>query len=232
MNILLIDDDPTHRAMYRYVMKSEGYEVMEAASGEEGLKLCMDGGIDLVILDVMLPGADGYQVCRQLRSISDVPILMVSSMATRPWQIVQALDTGADAYLFKSDDLAVLKASVRALLRRSKMSAGRSTGQSHSYVDAHLMLDLEEESVIVVGKHVHISPIEYRLLALLTCHQGHVILTSDLCEALWPRVDLEQARAYLHTYINRLRRTIEPDPEDPRYILTHHGLGYTFMPQR
>jgi DNA-binding response OmpR family regulator len=171
---------------------------------------------------------DGYQVCRRLRELSDVPIIMLTALDGAN-DIVQGLNYGADDYVTKPFELAVLRARVDALLRRSTLhqAADRPAG----YSDDHLVVDTEQHSVLVNGERMALSPTEYNLLAMLVQHPGQLLTYHQLLEQVWGWEYRDQTE-YLHVYISRLRHKLEPDPATPRYLLTEQRIGYRFEPQR
>ncbi len=230
MRIVLIDDDPdTHDVIITY-LSSEGFDAQSAYSGAEGIELIQEANADLVILDVELPHVDGWDVCQQIRFFSDVPILMISAVARDDADIVRGLNLGADDYLLKPIRLEVLKARVQALLRRGLKS--RNPGRCQGYIDSRLVIDLDRGQVYVEGKRVPLSFLEFRLLEILVTNIGIAVPTAEIVEALWSESAESNGYArYVRIYIQRLRELIEPDPHDPRYIVSEHGFGYLFCAQ-
>ena len=229
MRIVLIDDDPDTHAFLVPFLKTQGFDTYSAYSGEEGLGLVQQFDPDLIMLDVQLPGLNGWEVCQRIRDHSNLPILMMSSVAQDDEDIIRGLSFGADDYLLKPIRLNLLGARLQALLRRSMETTWRSN--KRSYLDSHLMISLHREQVSVEGKSVSLSSLEYLLLAILVRNKGFVVSTLDIVDELWAEsIDDEYAR-YVRVYIKRLRDIIEPDPRKPKYIINEHGLGYKFVPQ-
>jgi DNA-binding response OmpR family regulator len=229
MRIVLVDDDAdTHEVLTTY-LESEGFDVLSAYTGPEGIYLVREHDPDLVILDIELPYMDGWDVCQRIRSFSGVPILMITAVAREDTDIVRGLDIGADDYLLKPIRLEVLKARVRALLRRS--TNFDRLDKRRSYVDTRLVVDLDREQVQVEGQRISLSFLEYRLLRILVINIDRAVPMLEIVGELWSEnVDDGYAR-YVRIYIQRLRSLIEPDPHNPRYIVTEHGFGYRFSSQ-
>ncbi len=233
MHILIIEDDVVLNDIYRRILESDGYQLYFANNGTEGLNIARSHPeIRLVILDVMLPGMSGFDVCERLRVFTDVPILMLSAVAKRPSDVVDGLDGGADDYLTKPVDINVLRARVRALLRRqSHLQEGSENEHQFDYIDPRLVIEINENYIVVNGARVGLSDMENRLLMLLVRNKGRVVPYWDICETLWPGLAEDTARHYLYVYIRRLRAEIEENPRKPEYILTERGTGYLFSPQ-
>ena len=229
MDIILIDDEPdTHQVLGLY-LESHGFKVHSAYSGADGLTLMNQHHPDLVILDVLLPQLPGWEVCERIRAFSDVPIMMISALADQEEDVIHGLDVGADDYLSKPLRLGVLRARINALLRRSALPPRRQ--RRRSYVDAHLMINLDREEVYVCGERVQPSALEYRLLSALVESAGYAVPTAELVEELWSETMYEDYARYVRIYVGRLREIIEPDPRNPRYIVTEYGFGYRFVPR-
>lgn len=228
MHILIIDDDEESCDLLETFFINEGFVVHYTLAGPGGLQLVSQLKPDLVILDVRMPEMDGREVCQRIRAFSDVPILMISAFAIQVGEMVQGLNCGADDYLAKPLDFDLLIAKVAALLRRSGMVNWQ---QGHPvYVDPYLMVDLRHQRVCVQGQVVSMSPLEYRLLGLLLYNINRTVPAIDIMEHLWPGRAGESTDS-LRTHIKRLREIIELEPNNPRYILTEHGIGYRFVTQ-
>jgi two-component system, OmpR family, KDP operon response regulator KdpE len=227
-HILVVDDDPNICELLQRTLSREGLTVSVAGGGKEALRSFFDQRPDLVLLDIMMPDLDGYQVCQRLRELSDVPIIMVTALDGAS-DIVQGLNCGADDYVTKPFELAVLRARIDALLRRSTLH--HKNGASVSYSDHYLVVDTGQRSVLVNGERVALSPTEYDLLIMLVEHAGQLLTYSQLLERVWGWEYRDQTE-YLHVYMSRLRRKLEPDPGTPRYLLTEQRVGYRFEPQR
>ena len=229
MRILIIDDNVEACDTMSVFLNAEGFQVSVAHTGADGLQTMRRVKPDLVILDILLPGMDGREVGQRIRSASDVPILMMSAFAQQAEDVVQGLALGGDDYIFKPIDFDILKARVLALLRRSTGLNGHS--RRRAYVDSYLVVDLDNEQVSVQGQHVSLSPLEYHLLEVLVINAGQAVPALEIIEELWPGADGDEHAGSLHTYVSRLRKIVEPNPQNPQYIVTEHGFGYRFIPQ-
>ena len=226
--ILIIDDDPAFLNLVEQVLTQKGYEVLKASSGREGLRLIFDQRPDLVLLDVMIPGVDGWQVCSRIREISDIPIIMITGRHKSEEDVVRGLDYGADDYLTKPLGSRELVARVRAVLRRAELPSSQDIRQGVIYSDGFLTVDITERKIIVNGKRIKLTPREFRLFTLLVENAGRILTHKQLLEKVWGweyTDDLD----YVRIYISHLRQKIEPDPSLPRYIITEPGVGYSFQ---
>ncbi len=221
--ILVIDDEPEIWRAVRAGLTSAGFTVEWAATAAEGLDLVARRHPDLVILDLTLPDRDGIEVCRQLRSWSPVPILILSVRGSDADK-VRALELGADDYLTKPFSLAELIARVRVALRHAAHMAGPG-GDEAQFQTGELILDFERRKVTVAGREIHLTPIEYDLLKYLAMNAGKVLTHRAILTAVWGPA-YEHEVHYLRVFLNQLRRKIEPDPGRPRYLLTELGIGY------
>ncbi len=223
--ILIVDDEPQITRVLRRSLTAHGYEIRSAADGESALETFGDWPPDLVVTDLSMPNMDGLELCRRLRAISPVPIIVLSVKGEEQTK-VDALDAGADDYVTKPFGMNELLARIRAALRRVR--------ELHNIDSASTLLeagdfrvDLEARSVTVRDKEVHLTPKEYDLLTYLIRRPGKVITHHALLGALWGSNSLEQTE-YLRVFIGQLRKKIEPDPAIPRYILTEPWIGYRF----
>jgi two-component system, OmpR family, KDP operon response regulator KdpE len=220
--ILIIEDEPQVRRYLRTSLPPQGYDVLEAATGDEGLRRASVEVPDLVLLDLGLPDLDGLEVARRLRGWSEAPIVVLSARG-QEWQKVEALDAGADDYLTKPFGFAELLARIRAALRRAARLQG---GQSESvFVSGPLRVDLAARQVQLDGAEIHLTPIEFKLLATLVKYAGKVVTQKQLLEAVWGPRRGAQAH-YLRVYMAHLRRKLEPDLARPRLFMTEAGVGY------
>jgi two-component system response regulator MprA len=217
--VLIVDDDAHIRASLRRTLAFEGYQVREAGDGTGALEAALDELPDLVILDVMLPGIDGMEVCRRLREVNDVPILMLTACEGTSSQ-VEGLDAGADDYLVKPFVKDELLARVRALLRR------RTADGLRSYHVADLVLDDRSHTVFRADRRVELTPREFELLRFLIRHPGEVIPHGRLLAAIWGYQDSR----VLDVYVRYLRTKLESAGE-PRLVHTVRGVGYVLRPQ-
>ena len=223
--VLIVDDSIEFTEMLQPYLQQHGYQVVAASSGQEAITYVSDHRqVDVVLLDVLMPGLDGWETCRRLRELTSVPILMLTAL-DREIDVVQGLDLGADDYLVKPFHLTELKARIEAHLRRARMSGWDSPYPAYS--DGELYIDLPNREVRLRGKRVSLSPTEFRLLACLMRNAGVVISHKNLLSEVWGQDYLQDIRS-LKLYIRYLRQKIEPDPAQPRYVLTEWGVGYRF----
>jgi two-component system KDP operon response regulator KdpE len=222
--ILIVDDEPQIRRVLRTTLTSHGYVVMEAKSGDEALEQIRKEPADLILLDVNMPGISGLDTCREIRSQGDVPIIMLTVRNTERDK-VQALDAGADDYVVKPFGSEELMARIRAALRRTS-----SPESIPAFISEDLKIDFENRSVESNGKSVRLTPKEFDLLRHLVSNQGRALPHRRLLQAVWGP-DYGDETEYLRVFINQLRKKIEPDPHNPRYIHTEPWVGYRFDPQ-
>jgi two-component system KDP operon response regulator KdpE len=218
--VLAVEDDPQIRRFLRTALAAESLEVVEAETGARALVEAAMRKPEVVILDLGLPDMDGKDVIRRLREWSDVPVLVLSAR-TQEAQKVEALDAGADDYLTKPFGAAELLARIRVALRRR---ARTDTGEPALEV-GELRIDLGARRVTVRGEVLHLTPIEYRLMAALARHAGKVLTHRQLLRAVWGEAYAEQTHT-LRVHMASLRRKVEADPAKPRYLLTELGVGY------
>jgi two-component system KDP operon response regulator KdpE len=214
--------------MRKYVsanLKARGYDVLAAGDGSEALKAIGEHTFDLLILDIMMPGPDGLAVLGAARRDSMVPVLMLSARG-READKVHALDLGADDYLTKPFGVEELMARVRAALRRSDASARSPLA---TYRRADLQVDFSNRRAHLAGREVPLTPKEYDLLAYLARNAGKVLTHRQILHAVWGGQYGDEAD-YVWTYVRRIRRKIEPDPQHPRYLLTEPAVGYRMPP--
>jgi two-component system KDP operon response regulator KdpE len=221
--VVVVEDEAQIRHFVKMALESEGCQVFEAESGKRGL---IDSGTrrpDLVILDLGLPDRDGIEVIRELRTWSDVPIIVLSARTAEAGKIA-ALDAGADDYLTKPFGAGELLARVRAQLRRQYRSG--TAGQS-VYEFGAIRLDLGKRMAWRNGEPLHLTPIEYRLLAFLVAHPDCVLTHRQLLKGVWGPSHVDDTH-YVRIYMGHLRRKIEADPARPAHLLTESGVGYRF----
>ena len=219
--MLVVDDEPQILRALQLKLRAAGYAVETAATAEEALAKAAMRPPEAVILDVLLPDGSGTDVCRELRSWSTVPILVLSAVGEEGEKIA-ALDAGADDYVTKPFSGDELLARLRAALRRAAPSA-RPVLEI-----GELRIDLEKRAVTMAGRPVALTPIEYDLLRLLAQNEGKLMTHPAILRAVWGPAYREESN-YLHVYVSHLRRKIEPDPARPRYILTEPGVGYRLV---
>lgn len=224
--ILVVDDEPQLTRVLRTGLKSRGYDVRAAADGLAGWEAFTDWHPDLVITDLAMPNVHGLELCRRLRRISQVPIIVLSAKGEEKTK-VEALDIGADDFVTKPFGIDELLARVRASLRRANSpSLNDATQTTLDLGDFHV--DLESRQVKVRGKEIHLTPKEFDLLIYFIKHSGKVLTHRTLLAALWGGNYIEQ-NEYLRVFVGNLRKKIETDPT-PRYILTEPWIGYRFDP--
>ena len=228
--VLIVDDDEALVRLIDQVLTQKGYEVLTAGSGQEGLRFLFEHKPDLVLLDVVMPGMDGWQTCSRIRDVSDIPVIMLTGQRSAEEDIVRGLDHGADDYIGKPVGNRELIARVRAVLRRDELPPSRDTRLGITYSDGYLTVDIAKRRVMVNDKHIKLTPREFRLFALLLENAGHILTHKQLLEKVWGweyTDDLD----YVRIYISHLRQKIEPNPTQPRYIVTEPGVGYYFQKQ-
>ncbi|HEX5601803.1 MAG TPA: response regulator transcription factor [Pyrinomonadaceae bacterium] len=225
--ILVVDDEPQLTRVLRTGLKSRGYDVRAAADGLAGFEAFNDWHPDLVITDLAMPNVDGLELCRRLRAVSTVPIIVLSAKGEEKTK-VEALDLGADDFVTKPFGIDELLARVRASLRRAKAPASNEATQT-TLDSGDFHVDLETREITVRGKSIHLTPKEFDLLVYFIKHSGKVLTHRTLLAALWGGNYVEQ-NEYLRVFVGNLRKKIEPDAASPRYILTEPWIGYRFDP--
>jgi two-component system, OmpR family, KDP operon response regulator KdpE len=225
--ILVVDDEPQLTRVLRTGLKSRGYDVRAAADGLAGFETFSDWHPDLVITDLAMPNMDGLELCRRLRAVSQVPIIILSAKGEEKIK-VEALDIGADDFVTKPFGIDELLARVRASLRRSSAPPMNETAQTVLELgDFHV--DLESRNVSVRGREIRLTPKEFDLLIYFMNHSGKVLTHHTLLAALWGGDYVEQDQ-YLRVFVGNLRKKLETNPASPRYILTEPWVGYRFSP--
>lgn len=222
--ILVIDDDPQLRRLTEYPLTRAGADVTLAKNGKDGLRQFYEKQPDLVILDVMMPEMDGWETCKNIRQLSDVPIIMVTARGNDE-DVIKGLELGADDYITKPFNVKVLVARARAALRRAEK--GLTIKPGISYSDPYLTIDLDEHRIFAGGEPVDLTATEFRLLAYLLENAGRVMSFEQILESVWGW-DYTDDVNYIRVYIWHLRKKIEKDPKDPEYIQNVQGIGYRF----
>lgn len=220
--VLVVDDEPHVVKLVKANLELSGYKILTAADGEQALQTVQSESPDLVILDIMLPKMDGYEVCRRVREFSPVPIIMLTARSAEV-DLVHGFDVGADDYLTKPFAANELLVRVRAVLRRSKWP--EQVLAHNRFKAGPIDIDFAGHKVTVDGQPVKLSPTEYRLLAYLAANANRVILHRELLRAVWGPEYGDESE-YLRVYVRYLRQKLEPDPANPRYLLTQPGAGY------
>ena len=226
--ILIVDDQPTFVRMIARILTNEGYEVLTANNGKEALQLLFAHKPDLVLLDVVMPGMDGWETCNRIRDVSNVPIIFLTGVQKTEADIVRGLDYGADEYIIKPIGNRELVARVQAMLRRAELPLTTKTQKEITYSDDYLTVSTEEWKVTVKGKRVKLTPIEFRLFAFLIENAGRLLTHKQVLEKIWGWEYADDVD-YVRIYISHLRQKIEPNPALPKYIITEPGVGYYFQ---
>lgn len=224
-HILVVDDEPQITRVLRTSLGAQGYEVRVANDGETALEIVKDFVPDLVVTDLAMPRMNGIELCRQLRKISQVPIIVLSVRGDERSK-VEALDSGADDYVTKPFGSGELLARIRAALRRSPPIG--NVAQTLIEV-GDFRVDLDAHSVSVVGKDVRLTPKEFDLLVYMAQHPNKVLTHRAILNAVWGGNSVEQ-HEYLRVFVGQLRKKLEPDASSPKYILTEPWVGYRFEP--
>ena len=224
--VLVVDDEPQITRVLRTVLTSHGYQVRTAPEGEAALASFKEWSPELVITDLYMPHMSGVELCRRIRTQSDVPIIVLSVKGEEQSK-VEALDSGADDYVTKPFGMDELMARVRAALRR-----GASTGTSleEAFEVGDFKIDLAVRRVLAHGQEIRLTPKEFDLFLYLARHPNRVIPHAALLEAVWGEASQEQPE-YLRVFMGQLRKKLEPDPSTPRYLVTEPWVGYRFNPK-
>jgi DNA-binding response OmpR family regulator len=258
--ILIIDDDADLLQLASLIFKKAGAQVITANDGLDGISKFFTHHPDLVILDVMMPDSNGFDVCQRIRQVSDDPLIMLTSL-NREEDMLKGLAAGADDFLSKPFNPEILLARAKTVLRRSQRSNGhngqngsngsnghnghnenngyyRSNGHtgstensgSFSYNDGYLSIDIDRHEVLIHGKRIKLTPIEFRLLVYLARNGGKLLTFDRILANVWGS-EYQGSIDYVHVYISHLRRKIEENANGSRYIMTVHGVGYVFEKQ-
>lgn len=219
--VLLIEDEAEIRRFLRSTLPLHGYRLYEAPTGADGLAQASSRNPDIILLDLGLPDMDGTEVIRQVRTWASMPIIVLSARDQERVKVA-ALDLGADDYVTKPFGVDELLARMRAALRHAARPAGN--GES-LFTFGDLTMDLGKRQVVVAGKEVHLTPIEYKLLATLVLHAGKVMTHRQLLKEVWGPLHVEEGH-YLRVYMRQLRNKVEANPAHPRYLVTELGVGY------
>jgi two-component system KDP operon response regulator KdpE len=220
--ILAVDDEPRVLKLVQTNLELSGYKVLTAANGEEAVQMVEREQPDLVILDLMLPKMDGYAACRRIREFSSVPVIMLTARSAEV-DLIHGFEVGADDYLTKPFSVNELLVRVQAVLRRSKWPEEIVSRQGFKV--GAIEIDFAQHRVTVDGEPVKLTPTEYRLLVYLATNANRVALHRELLRAVWG-AEYGEETEYLRVYMRYLRQKLEPDPSNPRYLLTQPGAGY------
>ena len=220
--VLVIEDEAPIRCFLRAYLENQGFRLIEAETGEEGLALAASHQPALVLLDLGLPGMDGLEVIRRLREWAATPVIVLSARGKEQDKI-DALDAGADDYLIKPFGVGELAARMRVALRHA-VTPGQASPDP-VFVSGALTVDLAAHKTRLDGQEVHLTPIEFKLLAYLVRHAGKVVTHRQLLKEVWGSAREDQSH-YPRIYVHQLRHKIEPDPARPRFLRTETGIGY------
>jgi DNA-binding response OmpR family regulator len=230
--ILIIDDDNRLLEALAIFLDKYGYAVSVASDGAEGLECFHQSQPDLVVLDIMMPGTDGWEACTRIREISDTPVIMLTARG-QEYDKIKGLKMGADDYIVKPFSLRELEARITAVLRRSRSAAPDTTTavREVAYDDGNLAIDSEHWEVLHHGEPVSLTATERRLLFFLVEHAGHIVPTPLILAAVWGP-EYQDESDYVKLYVWRLRHKLEDDPEQPEYLVTERGVGYRFVSKK
>ena len=223
--ILLVDDEQSLQTLLAFPLRKEGYEVVSALDGQEALDRLRETNFDLVVLDLMLPKVDGFEVCRQVRARSSVPIIMLTAR-TEEIDKVLGLELGADDYITKPFSVREFRSRVKAVLRRATLVRADDAGEK-PLVDGDLRIDFEKRAVSMAGESVRLTYVEFEILTALARHPGRVFNRMVLLERVWGDASYRDPRT-VDVHIRHLREKLESDPRYPEMILTVRGVGYRY----
>ena len=222
--ILLVDDEDAVQKLLAYPLERDGFRVIQARDGEEALERFEHEHVDLVVLDLMLPKLDGLEVCKRLRTRSEVPIIMLTARDDELDKVL-GLELGADDYITKPFSIREFRSRVRALLRRA--GTARAEEQEERIEADGLKIDFARREVEVRNQPVQLTYVEFELLRTLASHAGRVYTREQLLQALWGGSDYREPRT-IDVHVRHLREKLERDPREPEFILTVRGVGYRF----
>jgi DNA-binding response OmpR family regulator len=223
--ILVVDDEEAVRRLVVYPFERDGYRVLQAETGEQALDIFAREHPDLILLDLMLPGIDGYEVCRRIRATSMVPIIMLTARDDEIDKVL-GLELGADDYVTKPFSVAELRSRVRAVLRRSELTP-KTEDEGEQLVSDDIVLDLARRTCDVRGVRTELTYVEFEILAALMRSPGRVLSRRALLEAVWESADYREQRT-IDVHVRHLREKLEADPSEPLLIQTVRGVGYRF----
>ncbi len=225
LSILLVDDDPQLIRLVRANLESVDYRVLVAMDARSALNLVETEILDMIILDIMLPEMDGYELCQRIREFSTTPIIMLTAKV-EDIDKVRGLKLGADDYLTKPFSVQELIARIEAVLRRAGSS--EEVKAPHTFICGDISVDFVRRRVMVRGQEIALTLTEYKLLSQLVSNAGRIILHRELLTKVWG-VEYQDELEYLRAYIRHLRQKIEEEPHQPKYILSKPGIGYMFV---
>ncbi len=224
--ILVVDDEQSIVKIIEYNLKKEGYEVLRAEDGEEGFKLALSENPDLILLDIMMPKMDGYEVCKKIREKSDVPIIMLTARAEEIDKVI-GLELGADDYVTKPFGNRELMARVKAHLRRNDVKKEEASNSDNCGEFGELLIDFDRYEVYKRGEAIYLTLREFELLKFLATQKNQIFSREALLEKVWGYEYFGDVRA-VDVTVRRLREKVEDDPGKPKFIITKRGIGYYF----
>lgn len=247
--VLIIDDDADLLQLASLIFKKAGAQVITAHDGLDGISKFFTHHPNLIILDVMLPGSNGFEVCQRIRQISDDPLIILTSL-NQEQDMLQGLAAGADDFLSKPFNPEILLARAQTVLRRAQRSNSHNGNNGHNghngynghnggyngnsgsfrYTDGYLSIDMEKHEVLKHGKRIKLTPVEFRLLVYLARNAGKLLTFEKILVNVWGN-EYRGSMEHVHVYISHLRKKVEEDARNPRYIMTIHGMGYIFEKQ-
>ena len=222
LRALVVDDEPGVMKLLRSNLQTEGYDVLTALDGSEAIQVIEKEAPDLIILDIVMPSIDGFEVCRRVREWSQIPIIMLSALDDE-MDKVKCLDLGADDYLTKPFGTQELMARVRSVIRRTE--SAKVVAAQPAFISGDLKVNFAKRMVTVAGCEIKLTPTEYCLLKELAVNAGKVLTHAYLLSRAWGPEYMEEYE-YLYVFTGRLRHKLEPDPSNPKYITTVPGIGY------
>jgi DNA-binding response OmpR family regulator len=222
--VLIIDDDTDLVQLTSRIFKGAGAQVITALDSSEGIGKLLTYRPNLIVLDVMMPGVNGFEICQRIRQVSDVPIIMLTAL-NHEQNLLQGLEVGADEFLSKPFNAEILLARAKTLLRRSGNGNGHPA--TFKYNDGRLEIDAERHQILINGKQIKVTPTEFRLLVYLERHAGKALTYNQILDNVWGE-EYRGSVDFVHVYISNLRSKIEENPKNPRYIQSIHGVGYIF----
>jgi DNA-binding response OmpR family regulator len=224
--ILLVDDEQSIQTLLSYPLRKDGYHVTSALDGSEALRRFEEGRFDLVILDLMLPRMGGVEVCRQLRSRSQVPIIMLTAKGSETDKVA-GLEVGADDYITKPFSMREFRSRVKAALRRSRMGGEPGEEAGGAIETGELTIDFDRRMVTLGDEEIKVTYVEFEILGALARSPGRVLTRETLLEHVWGDSDYRDPRT-VDVHIRHLREKLEKDPKEPEYLFTVRGVGYRF----
>jgi DNA-binding response OmpR family regulator len=225
--VLLIDDDVDFLKLTSLIFEGSGAQAITARDGVEGMGKLLTQRPDLIILDIMMPGIDGFETCQKIRQFSNTPLIMLSAL-DHDELMLKGLEAGADDFLSKPINPEILLARARAVVRRGRQNKGFQ--EVPNYKDGRLEVDIEKHRVLIGSKQIKLTSVEFRLLAYLVGNAGRVLSFEQILFSVWGS-EYKGNDDYVHVYISHLRSKIEQDPKNPRYIRSIYGVGYIFEKQ-